>query len=274
MRDACFVSWPLRAGAVDDLRAEVASALDGADGSGVDALLPVDGVATVSLFRRGRDGDSALVWYVEHAATDEWSDPVAVVRDQSPLFPEIAALLASSDPTVVADASPGVVRLVHASLPGRANEYADRTGETPTVVSANDPDGGTPDVVPLRLAVAPGLGTLFARLFAGVSARLADDGPVERAFESRTEPVLEAEGMYTESLLLQRTDDGYVLWWYMESGGMERVGEAYYESTSAVARVSEYVLGRVLERPERALAHPVEASDFEPLAHAVDAGRE
>ncbi|WP_269782707.1 hypothetical protein [Halobacterium wangiae] len=38
--------------------------------------------------------------------------------------------------------------------------------------------------------------------------------------------------------------------------------------------LAEHVLGWLLERPARVLAHPVEASDFELLAHAVDTDRE
>lgn len=273
MNDACFVSWRVDAGAVDDLRTEVSAALEGAHGSGVDELLPLDGVSTVSLFAHDDGERPALVWYVEHAVGGRWRDPAAVVREQSPLFPALAEYLADGDPNVVADASADVVRLVHESLPGRPNAYADQTGTLPTVLSAGG-DEEIPAVVPLRLAVEPGLGTALARLFAGLMDRLADDGVVKRTFESWTEPILEAEGMYTESLLLERTEAGYDLWWYMESGGMEQVYEAYYDSTSRIARLSERALGRVLERPERVLAHPVEASDFELLTHAVAAERE
>lgn len=272
MTDACFVSWPLRDGG-EGVRAAAVSALDGADGTGLEAVLPVDGVSTASVFVRG-DDLSDLVWYVEHDGDEQWCDPAAVVREQSPLFPALAGFLAEREPTVVADGERDAVRLVHASLPGRPRGFADQTGELPVVLSADDADGGLPDVVPLRLAVEPGLGTAVARLFAGIVSRLADDGFVERAFDSWTQPVLEAEGMYTETLLLERTDAGYDLWWYMESAGMEQVGEAYYETDNRVARASEHVLGWVLERPERALAHPGEATDFELLVHAVAADRE
>jgi hypothetical protein len=269
--DACFVSWPLRVDAVDGLRATVARELDGADGSGVAELLPESGVSTTSVFIY-QDHRPKLVWYVEHDGGDAWAEPAAAVRDASPLFPTLADHCDSRPATVVADLDPDAVEVVHASLPDRPNAYADRSGGLPTVLSGNDADAGVPDVVPLRLAIRPGLGSLLARVGAGLVDRTPDW--LEAKFEAASHDVMADEGMYTETLLLERTPDGYDLWWYMESGGMAQVYEAYYESSSRIARVSEHVLGWVLERPERVLAHPVEASDFELLAHAVDAKRE
>lgn len=271
MTDACFVSWPLGVDAVDGLRATVARELDGADGSGVAELLPESGVSTTSVFIY-HDHRPEFVWYVEHDGGGAWENPATAVRDASPLFPALTDHLAPRAATVVADLDPDAVEVVHASLPDRPNAYADRSGELPTVLSGNDADAGVPDVVPLRLAIRPGLGSLFARVSAGLIDRTPDW--FEAKFEAASLDVMAAEGMYTETLFLERTPNGYDLWWYMESGSMAQVYEAYYESSSRIARVSEHVLGWVLERPERALAHPVEASDFELLAHAVDAARE
>jgi len=273
VNDGCFVSWPLRATALDDIRETVIAELDGAEGSGIAELLPVDGVETVSLFvHNPDDGRPTLVWYVEHDRDYEWSDPAAVVREHSPLFPALAEFLTDGEPNVVAAASPDTTLLVHANLPGRPRAYADRSEGLPIVLSANDSGGEVPDVVPLRLAVRSGLGSLVARAFAGLFERTP--AWLEAKFEAASLDVMEAEGMYTETLLLERTDAGYDIWWYMESGDMEQVGEAYYETDNRVARVSEHVLGWVLERPERVLAHPDEASEFELLAHAVDPDRE
>lgn len=271
MTDACFVSWPLEVDAVDAVRGTVREELDGADGSGAVKLLSLEGVATASVFVYDDDGPE-LVWYVEHRGDDEWENPAAIVREASPLFPALAAHLTSGTPTVISDSAPSSLEVVHASLPDRPNAYADRSGDLPTVLSGNDPGAGVPDVVPLRLDIRPGPGSLLARLGASLIVRTPDW--LEAKFEAASLDVMAAEGMYTETLLLERTDAGYVLWWYMESGGMDQVYEAYYASSSRIARVSEHVLGWVLERPERALTHPVEASDFELLAHAVDTERE
>ena len=276
MSDTCFVAWPLRAEAVAELRSAVRDELAGADGRGVDPLLPDAGAATVSVFLHRPDGEApALVWYVEHADGGVWPDPAATIREQSPLFPALSAFLADGEPAVVADSAAGVAELVHAAVPGRPAVYADRTDALPVVCSggdAADTPADRPDVVPLVLRVRGGVGSLVARAFAGLFERTP--ARLEAKFEAASLDVMEAEGMHTETLLLERTGTGYDLWWYMEAGDMAEVGEAYYASDSAIARVSEHVLGWVLERPERALAHPVEASDFELLAHAVDAGRE
>lgn len=276
--DACFVSWPLRPGVADELRYAVRDELAGADGRGVDPLLP--GAATVSVFLRHPDREAPkLAWYVEHEEGSSWADPEAAIRDRSPLFPALARFLADGETVVVADSATGAVELVHAEVPGRPAAYTDQTDALPIVCSGGDADAASdasvanrPEVVPLVLRVRGGLGSLFARAFAGLLERTP--AWLEAKFEAASIEVMEAEGMYTETLLLERTGAGYDLWWYMEAGDMAEVGEAYYASDSAVARVSEHVLGWVLERPKRALVHPVEASDFELLAHSVDTGRE
>lgn len=245
--------------------------LPDAAGRGVDPLLPGVGATTVSVFLRRPETDAVqLVWFVEHGDDDAWRDPAAAIREHSPLFPRVESALAGS-PTVVAADADDATELVHAAVPDRPTAFADRTDALPIVCSGGDPGGDRPDVVPLVLGIRGGVGSLLAHGLAGLFARTP--AWLEAKFEAASLDVMEAEGMYTETLLLERDAGGYRLWWYMESGGMEQVGEAYYESDSLVARASEYVLGWALERPERALVHPVEASEFEPLAHAVDPDR-
>jgi hypothetical protein len=273
VNDGCFVSWPLRATGLDDLRETVVAELDDTEGSGLAELLPLAGVSTVSLFvHEPDDGQTGLVWYVEHDRDERWRDPARIVREHSPLFRALAEHLTADEPTVVAEGSPDATSVVHMSVPGRPRAYANRTDDLPAVLSDDDSDAGVPDVVPLRLTIRPGLGSLFACALAGLIERTP--AWLEAKFEAASLDVLEDEEMYTETLLLERTGDGYDLWWYMEADNMEQVGEAYYETDNRVARVSEHVLGWVLERPEHALAHPTQASDFELLAHAVDGGRE
>ena len=276
----CFVAWLLDPEAVSAVRNAVRDELEESSDSGVDSLLPGVDAATVSVFLRRPGGDAPqLAWYVEHDDGDAWTDPAAVIREHSPLFPEVASRLAGGAPTVVADSAANATELVHAALPGRPGAYADCTDTLPIVRPQNDPNDasdddphGHPEVVPLVLRVRGGVGSLFARALAGLIVRTP--AWLEAKFEAASLDVMETEGMYTETLLLESNPSEDAVWWYMESGGMEQVKDAYYDSDSAIARVSEHVLGWVLERPERVLAHPVEASEFELLAHAVDPGRD
>jgi uncharacterized protein YunC (DUF1805 family) len=117
-----------------------------------------------------------------------------------------------------------------------------------------------------------GLPEWFADRFAGLSRHVAageiDLGPIE----TWSGEMLEAEQMYTESIVLERRSEGYVLCGYMETEAMEGVYDAYYDTWNPVARVSEVVLGRVLEEPAQILEYPL-GTDIEVLAHAVDPDR-
>lgn len=272
MSRGCFVAWPLDPGAADAARTTVRDELADAAGRGVNPLLQDAGAATVSVFLRRPESDAPqLAWFVEHDDREAWADPAATIRDQSPVFDRLDSVLADGRPTVVAVSATDATEIVHAALPGRPVAFADQTDALSVVCSGNDSTVSRPEVVPLVLDVRGGIGSVLARGLTWLVVRTP--AWLEAKFEAASLDVMEAEGMYTETLLLSRDPDGYRVWWYMESGGMDDVAEAYYDSDSRIARVSEHVLGWMLERPGRVLEHPVEATEFELLAHAVDPGR-
>jgi len=78
--------------------------------------------------------------------------------------------------------------------------------------------------------------------------------------------------MYTESLLLETDGTHQVVHYYMETGDMDRLYEAFYESDDWEARFSEWVMRRVLANPETFLEPPLK-TDCEVLIHAVDPER-
>jgi hypothetical protein len=122
------------------------------------------------------------------------------------------------------------------------------------------------------LHLKPGLAEWLADRFAGLSRRVEngeiDLGPVE----TWSGEMLEAEDMYTESVVLERRPEGYVLCGYMETEAMDGVYDAYYDTWNPVARASELVFGRVLEEPAQILEYPL-GTGLEVLAHAVDPDR-
>jgi|GEM_PF-2183844 len=266
---ASFVAWPYVPDANrDSILAVLRDALDGTEGSGVSHVLPGLGAQTVSVFHHPGATRPWHVWFVEHPTSDAWTDPPATIRQASPLFETGLADHLESDPAVtVTDVSPDATELVHAFLPDRPAGYADQTDDTPIVRSRDDSTTPIPDVVPLRLRVRSGLATRAVRGLAWLTARTP--AWLEARFDSATQPILEAEGMQTETLLLHRQPDGDDIWWYMEADDMGQVETAYYESWNPIARLSEHALGLILEAPDRVLAHPVEASEFELLLHAV-----
>lgn len=277
MTDPVVLRQRIAPGSADAVAELVREQLECRDGATVGALVPEDGVSTASLFvERTTDATDSLVWYVEveDAESHPWTDPVTAVVRGSPLFDAgLGDLLDTPDSArVYSGSSNRAAVLVHAHYPDRPKSTEARTDALPAFLSSADA-GPTPDVVLIRARVRPGWVTRFVRALAGLTDRLDDDGWVERKFEDWTEPVLEEEGMWTESLFLERTDGDCSLLWYMEAEDMKRVGEAYYETSNLVARISEVVLGRILEDPATVLDDPVTRSDFDLLAHAVASDR-
>jgi hypothetical protein len=124
------------------------------------------------------------------------------------------------------------------------------------------------DVVLLRAVVRPGLPERVFDALAAVRRRLDPDGPVERALRSWVEPVLDAEGMYTESLFLDRSGERYEVFWYMEAAEFERVNEAYAASEHPLTDGSERALGFLFEDAGRLFDATEDGGDFDLLVHA------
>lgn len=131
------------------------------------------------------------------------------------------------------------------------------------------------DVVLLRIRVTPGrpqkLAEAFVRILLAEQFVMRRGGPVGNAFRQwfndQFEPVLAAEGMYTESVFLDRDDGDLYLFWYMEAADMEGVYEGFVESDDPVTDIAGRIGGWLFEEPERVLTPDVE-SDYPLLVHA------
>ena len=124
------------------------------------------------------------------------------------------------------------------------------------------------NVVLLRAVVRPGLPERFFDALAGVRRRLDDDGRVERALRSWVEPILEEEGMYTESLFLDRSGERYEVFWYMEAADFAAVNEAYEASERSLTDLSAWGIGLLFEDAERLFAATEDGGDLDLLVHA------
>lgn len=82
---------------------------------------------------------------------------------------------------------------------------------------------------------------------------------------AQLEPILTAEGMYTESAFLCREDGELCLLWYMETKDVKTVYEAF--ETSDHLLTNGRVMGWFFEEPEKILKTDVE-SDYQLLLHA------
>jgi hypothetical protein len=281
--DSLLVRQPIAAGrtqAVRDLLADWAG--DHGDG-GVRALLPVDGVTVVTLFlddggfgwtddadRDSGRGD-ALLWYVEVTDDDAdvWADPDAAIRTASPLFDRGLAALLADGATVHTGGRPGHRYVTHVTNPHRRERYADAVGRSLVAPVAGD-DLPIPVVIVSLPLKSGAVSTLVARAVDLVNWCKQFDRVQDWA-RDETDTV-EAEAVYTESLLLETVGDRQVLHYYMETEDMDRLYEAFYEADGWEARFSEWVLGRVLADPAAFLEPPLE-TDCEVLVHAVDPER-
>ncbi|WP_299331095.1 hypothetical protein [Haloplanus sp.] len=255
---------------------------DNVDGD-VRTLLPAAGVTLVTLFlddgefsrtddasHDPRRGD-ALLWYVEmvDADADAWATPDATIRRVSPVFGNGLADVLTDEATVHAGGRADHRYVTHVTNPYRRERYADAVGRSLVAPVAGDE---LPIPVAITsLAVKPGpTSTLVARAVDLINWLKRFDRA--RSWARDETDTVEAEAMYTESLLLEAVGDRQVTHYYMETEDMNRLYEAFYESNDWEARLSEWVMRRVLEHPEAFLDPPLE-TDCEVLIHAVDPER-
>lgn len=244
-----------------------------------DRLLGLEGAATASLFLDHGAGEPSLVWYVEvpRSVLAALDDPVGRLERAFPL--EHGAL--ADDLSVIREPP------IHAAHPGRPRSTAPVPGTDgdagpllvtgPKSVGATGSAGstreaGSVDVALVTMNLRPGLGERLADWLEWLSRRVvADDwhlGPIE----TWSAEMLEREAMFTETVFVERREDGTSLLQYMECAEMEDVYEAYYDTWNPVARGAKLLVGRVVESPERILQYPIE-TDSECLAHAVAPNR-
>lgn len=281
--DSLLLRQPIADGETAAVRELLAVWADDHRDGDVRALLPVDGVTLVTLFlddggfgrTDGADRDpgrgDALLWYVEvvDAGADAWRTPDATVREASPLFEAGLADLLAGEATVHAGGRDGHRYVTHVTNPSRRARYADAVGR-PLVAPVAGDDLPIPVAI-VSLALEPGVTSALAARAVDLVNRLKRFDRVRSWARDETDTV-EAEAMYTESLLLEAVDDRQVVHYYMETEDMDRLYEAFSESNDWEARFSEWLFRRVLADPTAFLEPPLE-SDCEVLIHAVDPER-
>jgi len=265
----------------DAARAAVAAWADGRDGD-VHDLLPVEGVTLATLFldraddRPGRGEGDALLWYLEVVDDDapQWREPARTVREASPLFDgPLAEHLGATTVHRDGGGNDGHLLLTHATHPQRQQRYAEHCG--PSLLAPVAGEELPIPVVIVTLCLRPGLRSRLVWHASRLVDRLKSIDAVDRRAREQTD-VIEAEAMYTESLLLERrpASEGHLLHYYMETESMERLYEAYEAADDPAARVSAWLFRRILppDEAERFFVPPLE-SEAEVLVHAVDPAR-
>ena len=281
--DSLLVRQPIAEGRTRTVRDSLADwAADNGDGD-ARTLLPVDGVTLVTLFLDdggfGWTGDAghaprrgdALLWYIEvvDADAEAWTNPDTTIRNVSPLFEGELDGLLTDQATVHAAGRSGHRYVTHVTNPHRKSRYADTVGRSLVATVAGDELPIPVAITSLAVKAGP-TSTLLARAVDLVN-RLKRFDRVRSWARDETDTV-EAEAMYTESLLLEAVGSRQVIHYYMETEDMDRLYEAFYGSDDWEARLSEWVLRRVLATPETFLEPPLE-TDCEVLIHAVDPER-
>ena len=297
MTTALLVRQAVRPDRADDVAAFVVEHARASVAESTEALLPLAEVWTVTVFLERGERGPALWWYVEleGEANGAWSDPVDAVRE-SPLFAAgLGKYLGSLSARVFRPDRFDSLLVVHARHPDRPTTYQtgiDGVAESedewkPAVVLAEDGGADIPDVVFVRWRLRSGPATWFMQGFAQFANWLDDESWLERKLTEWSEPVLEEEDMWTESYFLERGGQrgvasendhrkrrtGTAVLGVMETAEMKGVVEGFNRTDNLVARVSERVLGLVIENPAQALQYEALRTDFEPLVHAVSHGR-
>lgn len=262
---AIFSRYPIRAGRTEEIRSELADALGEAnDPERIVGLTDESRQFephTISIFLESFAGRSFLVWHVEGS----WATTTrtAVIED-SPLFERL-------EPFLVTDAADAIEPAAYARHPDRPRAVPRHTDGVPFVLGTDDGTLDRPDVVLFRTKIRSGLPRWVLGGFQWLMDRLDDEGRIERWFDERTEPILDEECVYTETVFLQSLEGDYYYLNYLECESRERVYEAYHESENAIARVSEPIARWSLE--DSSFLDAVPETPFELLVHAVSERR-
>lgn len=228
---------------------------------GADWLLGGGVGTTASLFLD--PAQPSIVWYIEvprsrfTTVNRQWE----TLTSSFPL--EHAAL---GDP----DRRDGDELLVHAVHPSRPDTTIARATTGPDEPA--DTTVHPVDVELVELALKPGVPERLADWFARLTRRVTDGDLGLGRIETWSVAMLEAEDMFTESIFLERRPEGYRLVAFMEAADLGHVYEAFSDTWNPVARGSELILERVLERPQAILTRTPE-SGLELVAHATAPGR-
>jgi hypothetical protein len=131
----------------------------------------------------------------------------------------------------------------------------------------------TIEVSAVRLTLRPGAPSWLTDRVTAVGNWIEERTPLGEWMRDQT-AVLAEERMYSESLLVQPSDGGHVLWYYMETEEMDQLYDAFESSTDWMARFTKWVLPRIVvpADADRFLDPPLE-SDATVLVHAVDPRR-
>lgn len=257
--------YPVADGRADDMRSALASTLR--DEPEPERLVGIGPEHerwepyTASVFLEPFGERSFLSWHVE----GDWNaDDGRAVVEETPLFEALEPFLETDGASVVAPST-------FARHPRRPSTVFRRVDDVPFVLGSTDGDTAPPDVVLFRPRLRPGLPTKAMNWLRGLMDRFEDGGRVERTFDGWTEPIVDEEGVHTETVFLDRVDGDCYLVNYLECESRERVWEAYRESDDAVALASEWLLRWALE--DGSFVDRVPEATAELLVHVVNDGR-
>ncbi len=226
-------------------------------------LLSLEGATTASLFLNQDSAEPELVWYVElpRSVITDWDHSEEVI---AAAFPFEHDALSDTDDSVEREL------LVHAVNPLRP-----QTNVSTGVASQRTTDSGkerTVDVALVSVWLNSGIPERLANWFTTLAHRFKAGELSLGPIETWSTEMIDMENMYTESVFLDRSAEGYELLIYMEADEMQQVYDAYYNTWNPVARGSEIILDWALKDASPILDYPLE-TDFELLAHAVAPNR-
>ena len=271
--DSLWVRQEIKPGETDALTDWLATWARSHPDGDLQTLLRVDEVTLCTLFLdRCTEGPDGLLWYLEVADDDAepWGDPATAIREASPLFDAGLDDYLTGAAAVHADGIEGHQLLTHATHPRRQQRYLDHVDGLLVAPVAGDSLGI--ELAVARVQLKPGLTSRVVSGGVRVGDWLKQSSERLSAWLREETQTIEAEAMYTESILFEPTPAGLVCWYYMETESMERLYDAYEDSTSWEVVFSDWVMRRIFEQPQRVVEYPLE-TECEPLVHAVHPDR-
>lgn len=132
------------------------------------------------------------------------------------------------------------------------------------------------EAILLRVKLKSNAVQLFVRQLPEIRAHLPESAILTIALRRFFETILQIEDLYTESLFLDRREDGDQVFWYMEAEDISQFYE-YFETAldanSLLAIVAKEIICRSIENPEKALSYSENPDELELFLHGTNPTR-
>lgn len=132
------------------------------------------------------------------------------------------------------------------------------------------------EAILLRVKLKSNTVQFFVRQLPWIRSHLPESAILTIGLRRLFETILQIEDLYTESLFLDRRENGDQVFWYMEAEDISQFYD-YFEraldANSLLAIIAKRIIHHSIENPEKALTYSEDSSELELFLHGTNPTR-